>query len=80
MCVDCNKETLTGVVYYSGLDFTICGNITITNGEDMNIVLSKIEQCLDFIENDELLEVTPENLRIRKRELDPNKRKRAGKS
>ena len=49
MCVDCNKETLTGVVYYSGLDFTICGNITITNGEDMNIVLSKIEQCLDFI-------------------------------
>ena len=36
-----------------------------------------LEQCLDFIENDELLEVTPENLRIRKRELDPNKRKRS---
>jgi GTP-binding protein len=35
-----------------------------------------LEQCLDFIENDELLEVTPENLRLRKRELDPNKRKR----
>jgi GTP-binding protein len=34
-----------------------------------------LEQCLDFIENDELLEVTPENLRLRKRELDPNKRK-----
>jgi GTP-binding protein len=38
-----------------------------------------LEQCLDFIENDELLEVTPKNLRLRKRELDPNKRKRLGK-
>ena len=38
-----------------------------------------LEQCLDFIENDELLEVTPENLRLRKRELDPNKRKRQNK-
>jgi GTP-binding protein len=35
-----------------------------------------LEECLDFIENDELLEVTPENLRLRKKELDPNKRKR----
>ena len=35
-----------------------------------------LEQCLDFIEDDELLEVTPKNLRLRKRELDPNKRKR----
>jgi GTP-binding protein len=38
-----------------------------------------LEQCLDFIENDELLEVTPQNLRLRKRELDHNKRKRASK-
>jgi GTP-binding protein len=36
-----------------------------------------LEQCLDFIENDELLEVTPKNLRLRKRELDPVKRKRS---
>lgn len=35
-----------------------------------------LEQCLDFLENDELLEVTPKYLRLRKRELDPNKRKR----
>lgn len=35
-----------------------------------------LEQCLDFIENDELLEVTPKALRLRKRELDANKRKR----
>ena len=35
-----------------------------------------LEQCLDFIENDELLEVTPEHLRLRKKELDPIQRKR----
>lgn len=38
-----------------------------------------LEQCLDFIENDELLEVTPKTLRLRKKELDHNKRKRAAK-
>jgi len=38
-----------------------------------------LEQCIDFIEDDELLEVTPKSLRLRKRELDPNKRKRAAK-
>ncbi len=35
-----------------------------------------LEQSLDFIEDDELLEVTPKSLRLRKRELDPTKRKR----
>ncbi len=35
-----------------------------------------LEQCLDFIENDELLEVTPKSLRLRKKELDQKKRKR----
>ncbi|MDB5176193.1 MAG: bipA [Candidatus Saccharibacteria bacterium] len=39
-------------------------------------VIFSLEECLDFIENDELLEVTPKNLRLRKRELDPKKRKR----
>ena len=38
-----------------------------------------LEECLDFLEKDELLEVTPKSLRLRKRELDPNKRKRAPK-
>jgi GTP-binding protein len=42
-------------------------------------VIFSLEECLDFIEKDELLEVTPKNLRLRKRELDPNKRKRANK-
>lgn len=35
-----------------------------------------LEECLDFIEKDELIEVTPKNLRLRKKELDPIKRKR----
>lgn len=35
-----------------------------------------LEECIDFIENDELLEVTPKSLRLRKQELDPHKRKR----
>lgn len=39
-----------------------------------------LEECLDFIENDELLEVTPKSLRLRKRELDPSKRKRLNKN
>ncbi len=39
-------------------------------------VIFSLEQCLDFIENDELLEVTPKSLRLRKRELDHTKRKR----
>jgi GTP-binding protein len=39
-------------------------------------VIFSLEECLDFIENDELLEVTPKSLRLRKKELDPNKRKR----
>ena len=36
-----------------------------------------LEQALDFIDTDELLEVTPKNLRIRKKILDPTLRKRA---
>ena len=36
-----------------------------------------LEQCLEFIDTDELLEVTPKSLRIRKKILDPTLRKRA---
>jgi len=35
-----------------------------------------LEQCIEFIDRDELLEVTPESLRIRKTHLDHNERKR----
>jgi len=39
-----------------------------------------LEQCIEFIDNDELLEVTPKSLRIRKTYLDHNDRKRAEKT
>jgi len=50
------------------------GTVQLTPYTDLSL-----EQCIDFIEDDELLEVTPENLRLRKRYLDPNQRKRASK-
>jgi GTP-binding protein len=42
-------------------------------------VVFSLEECLDFLENDELLEVTPKALRLRKKELNPNLRKRSSK-
>jgi GTP-binding protein len=46
--------------------------LKLTPPKDMSL-----EQCLDFIDTDELLEVTPVSLRIRKKILDPTQRKRA---
>ncbi|EWS98828.1 GTP-binding protein TypA [Pseudoalteromonas sp. SCSIO_11900] len=39
-----------------------------------------LEQALEFIDDDELVEVTPENIRIRKRHLTESERKRAGRA
>ncbi len=51
------------------------------NAEIMTVLATpmqlSLEQALDFIEDDELLEVTPENLRIRKRVLNKGERDRA---
>ena len=38
-----------------------------------------LEQALEFIDNDELVEVTPENIRIRKKSLKETDRKREGR-
>ncbi|MCK9162486.1 MAG: translational GTPase TypA [Arcobacter butzleri] len=38
-----------------------------------------LESALEWIEDDELVEITPKSIRIRKKELDPTKRKRAAK-
>ena len=46
--------------------------LTLTPKKEMSL-----EQALDFIDADELLEITPESLRIRKKILDPTLRKRA---
>ena len=50
-------------------------------GSDENIlltppVLHSLEQAMDFIDSDELIEITPKNIRLRKRYLTENKRKR----
>ncbi len=50
------------------------GTVQLTPFTDLSL-----EQCIDFIEDDELLEVTPKSLRLRKRILDLNMRKRASK-
>ena len=51
------------------------GAVQLTPYTDLSL-----EQCIDFIEDDELLEVTPQNLRLRKRYLDSNERKRMKKA
>jgi len=43
-------------------------------------VLMSLEQALEFIDNDELVEVTPESIRIRKKLLTENERKRASRT
>lgn len=52
-----------------------------SSGSEDSMLLSpprvmSLEQCLNFIADDELLEITPKNLRIRKRELNEKKRRR----
>lgn len=51
------------------------GTVQLTPFTDMSL-----EQCIDFIEADELLEVTPRALRLRKKYLDANERKRHNKA
>ncbi len=69
------------------IEFNVCKKKHLTNtrssSADEALTLTpprilSLEQALDFIDTDELLEVTPESLRIRKRILDPTMRKRAG--
>jgi len=68
------------------IELNVCKMKHLTNtrasGSDDALKLTpprilSLEQALDFIENDELLEVTPKSLRIRKKILDPTMRKRA---
>ncbi|MDX5297371.1 MAG: translational GTPase TypA, partial [Gammaproteobacteria bacterium] len=54
-------------------------------GSDENILLTppirhSLEQALEFIEDDELVEVTPNHIRLRKKLLTENERKRASRS
>ena len=66
----------------------ICREKHLTNvraaGKEENIMLIPpriftLERAIDFIEDDELVEVTPKNIRLRKRFLTENERKQAGR-
>lgn len=66
----------------------VCKAKQLTNiraaGSDENIILTppiimSLEQALEFIEDDELVEVTPESIRVRKKFLKEHERKRSGK-
>lgn len=68
------------------IELNVCKKKQLTNtrasGSDDALKLTppkimSLEQCLEFIGTDELLEVTPSHLRIRKKILDPTQRKRA---
>ena len=68
------------------VEVNVCKKKQLTNtrasGSDdaLKLVPPKVmslEQCLEFIDTDELLEITPKTLRIRKKILDPTMRKRA---
>ena len=68
------------------IEVYVCKKKQLTNtrasGSDDALKLTppkimSLEQCLEFIDTNELLEITPKNLRIRKKILDPTLRKRA---
>jgi GTP-binding protein len=74
---------------HGDLNINVSKNKKLTNvrasGSDENITLVPpkrltLEEALEYIADDELVEVTPKNIRLRKRVLDPSMRKREGKA
>ena len=68
------------------VEVNVCKKKQLTNTRSSNAdealrlvppKLLRLEQALEFIDTDELLEVTPKSLRIRKKILDPLMRKRS---
>ena len=68
----------------SDLNVNPCKTKKLTNvraaGKDENVQLTPvtpltIEQAIEFIREDELVEVTPQSIRLRKVELEPHKRR-----
>ncbi len=73
---------------YEDLEINVCKAKHLTNmrskSSDGTVQLTphrilSLEQAIDFLNDDDLLEVTPKNLRLRKKFLDPHQRKRAQK-
>lgn len=94
MFIEPQTEVYEGMlVAINSRDNDLCVNVTkgkqLTNvrasGTDDNIVLTpalnySLEQALEFIDDDELVEVTPESIRLRKKYLTENERKRHSRS
>ena len=83
--VDVYQGMIVGLSKKDELDINVCREKQLTNmrthASDGAIQLTphtqlSLEQCLDFLMEDELLEVTPKSLRLRKKELNPTMRKR----
>ena len=83
---DFHSCTLSGGLYTDKLRLSpsITTNTRSSGADDaLRLTAPKLlslEESLDFIDTDELLEVTPKTLRIRKKILDPKMRKRGNRS
>jgi len=89
-----NEEIYEGMIvglHARGNDLTVnpLRGKQLTNiraaGSDENVILStpvkhSLEEAIEFIEDDELVEVTPNHIRIRKKLLNESDRKRAGRA
>jgi len=87
--IDVNTEVYKGMIVgernkVGDLDVNIIREKKLTNmrssSRDNTVVLRpprklSLDQCIEFIAEDELIEITPANLRMRKMELDINKRR-----
>ncbi len=71
------------------IDVNVCKTKHLTNtrsssaDEALRLVpprIMSLEQCIEYVDTDELLEITPNHLRLRKKILDPRLRKRANMS
>ena len=71
------------------LPLNVCRTKKLTNmrasGRDDNVTLAppvirSLEECLEYVEDDELLEVTPKSLRLRKRILNADTRKKMSRA
>ena len=93
LCIGPGEKVYAGMVIGSSskpedIEVNVCKKKHLTNtrasGSDDALTLTppknmSLEQCLEFLDTDELLEVTPKNLRIRKKILDSRMRKRASR-
>lgn len=93
MFIDPQTEVYEGMIVGlhsrdNDLVVNVCKAKQLTNiraaGSDENILLTppilmSLEQALEFIEDDELVEVTPQSIRVRKKFLKEHERKRANK-